>query len=98
MNTCVYVLLARYLWVQCQCEPRAIELVRIAEAMPDFAACFLQDAKVLQVIGSCKKKRLPWNPINHPAAILPRPPCQGPRPLKGGELNERTGLQSWVGS
>jgi len=42
MNTCVYVLLARYLWMQCQCEPRAIELVRIAEAMPDFAACFLQ--------------------------------------------------------
>ena len=63
MNTCVYVLLARYLWMQCQCEPRAIELVRIAEAMPDFAACFLQDAKVLQVIGSCKKNRLRWNPI-----------------------------------
>ena len=63
MNTCVYVLLARYLWPQCQCEPRAIELVRIAEAMPDFAACFLQDAKVLQDFGSCKKNRLPWNPI-----------------------------------
>ena len=72
MNTCVYVLLARYLWVQCQCEPRAIELVRIAEAMPDFAACFLQDAKLLQYFGSCKKNRLRWNPnnISHRKRVL----------------------------